>query len=93
LHRRRRAPARVALRIDALHLHGFSIEEQDALVASLESELGRLIAERGPPCGALRLDRLRIECARARDPRDAGRDAARVLYAGLRLSGQGAAKP
>ncbi|WP_437972154.1 hypothetical protein WMF04_23930 [Sorangium sp. So ce260] len=89
---RRRAPPRVDLKVDALHLHGFSSAERGVLLAALEGELSRIIAERGLPGTApLRLDHVRIDCAPARHPGDAGREAARILYAQLCLANRAGA--
>lgn len=88
--RREPRPApRVDLRLDSVHLHGFSSADREVVLAALERELGRLVAERGLPSAApLHIATMRIECAPARDPGDAGRDAARSLYAKLRMAGQ-----
>jgi hypothetical protein len=78
------AAPRVRLQIDALQLHGFPLAQRDAIVETLERELARLIEQRGVPSQhELRFDRLRLDCAPAHEPSDAGRDAARVLYAQL----------
>lgn len=84
----RPASPRVDLRIESLRLHGFSELDQSVFLDALRREIARIVEERGAPSGApLRLDRVRVDCARAAHPADAGRDAARALYAKLRLAG------
>jgi hypothetical protein len=73
---------RVRLDIGALQLHGFPEHAREGLIRALNSELERLIDERGVPSlasGQLQLDRLRIDCASS-DHHAAGRDAARTMF-------------
>ena len=85
--KRRLEPPRLELRIEALALHGFSSAEREALLTSFQSELGKLVAERGLPRTApIHLRRLRVDGAPAASAREAGREAARVLYAKLRFA-------
>lgn len=91
---RARPAPRLALQLETVHLHGFSTAEQQLLLAALERELARLIAERGlPSTASLHLNRLRIDCAPVHTPGDAGRDAARLLYANLCLAGRPGSAP
>jgi hypothetical protein len=67
------------LRIETLALHGFSGAEREALLTAFQSELGKLVAERGLPLTVPgRLARLRVDGAPAASVGDAGREAARV---------------
>lgn len=78
---------RVRLDIGALQLHGFPEHAREGLIRALNSELERLIEERGIPSvgsGQLHIDRLRIDAANS-DHHAAGRDAARTMFGHLQV--------
>lgn len=85
----RAAPApRISLRIDSLHLPGYSVRDAGRLAGALERELGRLLGQQPAFRQGYRLDVLRLQRFRAvagERPERTGRRLAALLAAGLQL--------